>query len=358
MKRLQLLDYGRFFAALCVVAFHYFFNGIQNGKVSSLSHIPAAVDIVKYGYFGVEFFFMISGYVIFFSSRGRTAGQFMVSRLVRLYPAFWVAVIFTSLVALFWGGSMMGVQAKQVIANLTMLPTHFGQPFVDGVYWTLQLELAFYAWVFLMLFVGLQSRLEAFFTIWPLLIAVAWLTGRSHLPLMDGHYSFFAAGALFAMLGSNRKPWVLFSLAVAYLMCWTVTAGSAFELGADRGVPYSALVLTVITTAMFAFFALLLMARVASIELPGSRMAGALTYPLYLVHAHFGYMVLSKFGTDANRWLVYPLTFAMALGVAWLIHTCVERRFDKFWFRLFNTLGTPVDALSKRLTAGIKLARG
>ena len=48
MKRIELLDYGRFFAALSVVAFHYFFNGIANGKVSSISHIPEVISLVKY----------------------------------------------------------------------------------------------------------------------------------------------------------------------------------------------------------------------------------------------------------------------------------------------------------------------
>ena len=163
MKRLELLDYGRFVATLAVMAFHYFFNGIHNGKLSTLTHVAGLIDVAKYGYLGVEFFFMISGYVIFFSSKGKTPGQFGVSRAVRLYPAFWIAVIFTTFIAQFWGGRQMSVGSFQAIANLTMLPGLLGQGYVDGVYWTLQLELSFYAMVMIALLLGLQSRLELAF---------------------------------------------------------------------------------------------------------------------------------------------------------------------------------------------------
>ena len=159
MRRIELLDYGRFVATICVGAFHYLFNGIQNGKISSLTHIPALVEFAKYGYLGVEFFFMISGYVIFFSANHKTAGQFLAARAVRLYPAFWAAVIFTTVVAQFWGGMKMSVSFPQAIANLTMFPKLFGYEFVDGVYWTLQYEWMFYFAVCTALIVGIQERL-------------------------------------------------------------------------------------------------------------------------------------------------------------------------------------------------------
>src|SRR5262245_23513156 len=144
MRRLELLDYGRFVAGFCVLLCHLLFNGIWNGKVDSLEHVPGLADAVKYGYLGVEFFFIISGYVIFFSARGKTAGDFLVSRAVRLYPAFWFAVLVTSLVAVPWGGEQMSVTLPQVLANLTMAPQLFGQTYVDGVYWTLVFEWSFY----------------------------------------------------------------------------------------------------------------------------------------------------------------------------------------------------------------------
>jgi peptidoglycan/LPS O-acetylase OafA/YrhL len=50
MRRLELLDYARFFAAIIVVLFHYTFNGIANGKIDSLEHIDSLIEFTKYGH--------------------------------------------------------------------------------------------------------------------------------------------------------------------------------------------------------------------------------------------------------------------------------------------------------------------
>ena len=68
-RRVEIIDYYRLAAALAVVAFHYLYNGIDNGKVGSISHEPIAA-LAQYGYLGVNLFFMISGYVITASAAG------------------------------------------------------------------------------------------------------------------------------------------------------------------------------------------------------------------------------------------------------------------------------------------------
>ena len=83
MRRIELLDYARLAAALAVLAYHYLFSGIHGWKIPALALTPAA-DVAKYGYLGVNLFFMISGYVILYSARGKSAGEFLASRVVRL----------------------------------------------------------------------------------------------------------------------------------------------------------------------------------------------------------------------------------------------------------------------------------
>jgi peptidoglycan/LPS O-acetylase OafA/YrhL len=153
-RRLELLDCVRFFAVLMVMAFHYTFNGIVNGKINSIRQVDWLVDVTKYGYLGVELFFLISGYVIFFSAQSGSSSKFAVSRAIRLYPAYWFAVLFTSLFSYYWGGELMAVTPTMVVINLTMLQSFLNISDVDGVYWTLGYEVKFYAAVFFLLLIG------------------------------------------------------------------------------------------------------------------------------------------------------------------------------------------------------------
>lgn len=352
MKRLELLDYGRFIAALCVVSYHYLFNGINNGKVTSITHIPAIIDIAKYGYLGVEFFFMISGYVIFFSANRKSAGDFLTSRAVRLFPAFWVAVLFTSAIAFFIGGAMMSVTAPQVVTNLTMFPNIFGYAFVDGVYWTLQYEWKFYFAVFAVLALGLQEQLRFIFMLWPVGMLLAKITGLTALPYMGDYYCYFAAGCLFAML-KEQKSWpAIGSLLLCGNLCISFTLEKALVLETTKNVDYSLVIIAAVIVSFFALFTFINSAAGASLKLPGSRLAGGLTYPVYLIHAHFGYMVLNHFATEQNKVLVYLLCLACVLSTAYLIHIFAEKKPAAYWENLFSrTLGAAGNAVQIRASA-------
>ncbi|HCW47481.1 MAG TPA: hypothetical protein DGH25_08930 [Erwiniaceae bacterium] len=79
-QRVELIDYLRLIAALGVILFHYTFNGIDNGKITSITQIPELTQFTKFGYLGVELFFMISGYVIFFSAKNKSFSRFISTR--------------------------------------------------------------------------------------------------------------------------------------------------------------------------------------------------------------------------------------------------------------------------------------
>jgi peptidoglycan/LPS O-acetylase OafA/YrhL len=97
---------------------------------------------------------------------------------------------------------------------------------------------------------------------------------------------------------------------------------------------------------MFAFFSAVNVPRIAAVKIPFSRLMGGLTYPIYLVHAHIGYIALSRYATDANKLTVYPLVVSGVIAIAYTIHAVVERRMASVWKKFFaNTLGRTVDAV-------------
>ncbi|MFD2584182.1 acyltransferase family protein [Pedobacter vanadiisoli] len=142
MKRVQWLDSLRGIAAVLVMIMHIweiivlkyadqynpFFKEITNFLV---------IDFFNFGKIGVAVFFLVSGYVIPYSLKGKDLKHFAVSRLFRLYPAYWLSIIIFI--------SIMGLPPIiQLIFNFTMFQKFFGFEDLIGVFWTLQIELVFY----------------------------------------------------------------------------------------------------------------------------------------------------------------------------------------------------------------------
>ncbi|MDF1880621.1 acyltransferase [Sulfurimonas sp. MAG313] len=315
--------------------FHYTFNGIYNGKISSIEHIEPLINFTKYGYLGVELFFMISGFVIFHSSANRTASQFIVSRAIRLYPAYWIAVIFTSMFAINWGGTMMSVDLSQILINLTMLQNYIHVGHVDGVYWTLIYEVKFYALIFLFLILGLQKYLSAFFILWPFLMLIAFVSGYNYLPYLSGTYYFFSAGALFAIIQLNKSFLNILSILISFSLCLLYSMDIAISRTESMGIMFSEHVVGAIIIAYFIFFILLNFKKLQLLSLPLSQTFGALTYPVYLIHAHFGYMFLSKFASEDNKLFIYILTISIVIFVGYFIHRIIEIALYSFWKKIF-----------------------
>ena len=140
--RLLFLDLIRFLAAMAVLIFHYKSKYIETLPVDS--ELAAVIySVTKFGYLGVDLFLLVSGFVIFASAMNRTPSQFLISRGTRIYPTFWVCASFTCLLILVYPDSFSSVSPLQYLANLTLFHEYLGVKGIDGVYWTLVVELKF-----------------------------------------------------------------------------------------------------------------------------------------------------------------------------------------------------------------------
>lgn len=144
--RLSNIDTMRGIAALLVVWQHSSetFNRIPAiaAKGTQLFDMAWSVD---FGRIGVVCFFLISGFVIPFSLTPgeRALKKFMIRRFFRLYPAYWLSIACALSTAYFLSGRTFG--ASTIVANITMLQRFIGEPHLQGLYWTLQAEIIFYA---------------------------------------------------------------------------------------------------------------------------------------------------------------------------------------------------------------------
>lgn len=330
------------------MGFHYLFNGIANGKISSITYIPSISDIVKYGYLGVEFFFMISGYVIFFSAQSKTASEFVVARVVRLYPAFWFAVIFTSTFAFFWGGKQMSVYPTQIAINFTMLAPVFGHNFVDGVYWVLPYELQLYLLVLIFLLIGMQTKLKTIFFLWPFALLLCKMFGQ-HLPYLYGYYCYFAAGIILAIMKNNLTSKLAVALLICLILCISFSIANTPPVVKSENSDF---LIALIITMLFLFFICVNSGKGSDLRLYGSRLLGDLSYPIYLIHAHFGYMFISQFATEKNKYVIYIVTVLLVVIVSYLMNIFVEKRLSQMWKIFFQkTIGDLVSNIDRQLAS-------
>ncbi|EEO0292918.1 acyltransferase, partial [Salmonella enterica] len=164
-NRINEIDFLRFVAAMAVVFFHYAFRGYAADGMSIMPY-PSLAPVSKYGFLGVQLFFMISGFVILMSASHGSIRNFTISRMVRLYPAFWACCTITFIVTLVIGAPTYSVSFNQYITNMTMLNEFIGIPSVDGAYWSLFVEMRFYALVAIILIIGKIHRSQELILSW------------------------------------------------------------------------------------------------------------------------------------------------------------------------------------------------
>ncbi len=337
-SRLRALDGLRLIAALMVALYHY---GGRDGDVSrawgsSPRHeFPTLSGAFAYGCLGVEIFFVISGFVICMSGWGRPLRSFFASRVARLYPAYWAAIVLVTLAfALPWV-AYRTVSPSDFLVNLTMLQQPVGAQRVLGVCWTLWAEVRFYALfaLFVVLPGATRRRVVLFCAVWTLATVV---TTASHVELlrvvvMPEYSSFFIGGIglyLIHRYGHDATAWGI--VGVSFLIGQHYAVAGLWHPPNPHYFSYrSAYAIIAVIALGYAAVALIALGKVRWANWRWLTVAGALTYPFYLVHEHLGWVVIGalhrKLGVPAYG--TFALTIGLMLGLAWLLNRWVERRF-------------------------------
>ena len=174
--RFHQIDFLRGLACLAVIAFHFLHRGQAGGWLTEPTW-QWLQPLAALGHLGVHLFFIISGFVILMTARGATVRSFVASRVSRLYPAFWVGVLLTWLVAWATHSERFAVTPGQALVNLTMVPQWVQIEFVDGAYWSLAVELQFYLMVIALLYFGQMRRVETWMAVWLVIASVNAVRG-------------------------------------------------------------------------------------------------------------------------------------------------------------------------------------
>ncbi|MCY0146672.1 acyltransferase [Hoeflea sp. G2-23] len=323
-----LLDLLRFAAAMMVVFYHFLYRGAIEGNYLDQSY-GAAGDAISLGYLGVNLFFMISGYVIIWSASGRDWYGFSFSRLARLYPAHLVAMTITAITMAMWATPPLTTSFAQWLANLTMLAPLFGQNFMDGAYWSIVIELLFYAWVMIGLFTGVLPRhTDLALAVWlSLVVANNLFIGSRPFELLflTEYGAYFAFGALiWRMTSHGPSTFRLFLAGLALVLTLHAAEVQRLDVIARLGEAGSA---TSTALANLAIITLFLMAATLGRRFKASAWMlalGGISYPLYLVHQNAGYILINLTAPGIGKWSALALATVLSLAVSWWIYARIE----------------------------------
>jgi exopolysaccharide production protein ExoZ len=314
------IQVARAVAALSIVYFHSWVS-ITRFPKDTAYQIPG---LLYYGWFAVDLFFAISGYVICLvvSRESFNVRSFLIKRVFRLYPLWLVMLTIFAATALAWRGLQPRESVEFFIYSATLLPT-IGNPFYN-VGWSLQHEIAFYLVVAAIVpLVGLRGLAVFLFasTLASQLVDMPW-----YLTYLASRQGEFLAGVLAFMLRDKTARfgfWIPCVIGVVAMITFGFVNTVTFPIS-----------LFFLITA----FANLNPGELAWWRKPAT-MLGDASYSIYLIHPMVFFTassLVSKF-PHAPLWVQEPFRFS-CIGIVIALSLFSWRYFETPIIRFGNRI--------------------
>ncbi len=336
--RLASLDIGRMAACWYVMLFH------------ASMDVRAQNAVLGYGFSGVQFFMMLSGYVLarpyleVRPERPLSVSRYALGRVTRILPPYYVVVLLAGALTFLGHGSSATPVSRadlpwHVFAHLAFVHTFFADTFnsLVSVLWSLGLEWQYYV-LFPVLVVAFRARRPLIVMAGAIVLTVltrhalaAGLPDRGYLlrGLCFARLTEFAAGvALAALLGLGWSK--------GRVLAFAVVLGGLGLASATRGLLYLEFGIQGVVLIIFAALRLF---GPAVARGPGTRFLqflGEASYSTYLVHTLAGKTMLAGLGHlpalgSGARIALYALAGQLA-GIAF--YSYVEKPTTRWAARL------------------------
>ncbi|ELP6610556.1 acyltransferase [Escherichia coli] len=340
--RIEFANSLRGLAAVAVLISHYFgvfwysrqaAGQMANALVPTMEQLPTPSYVtwfvsfpVAWAPLGVALFFLISGFVIPFSIIRSSTLAFLVGRFFRIYPLYFAGFSVTILALMLSGnasGFVFPYPFEQVVVHyIPGIHALIGTVGIDGIIWTLEIEIAFY--LVCAIFAPLIRSGNVLFFFIPVILfsfvyffhGYSWSSNLKLLAHISEYMIFMFIGVAFNYLFRGILKFQTFLVIVT---CIFIT----FYLGMKTNdEPQAAITGYTVALAIFTLSAL------TSKHWKQLRILSFLSdisYPLYVVHGVMGYAILAHL-TSAG---VSPIVSIMAATItsfviAWILHITIE----------------------------------
>ncbi|MFT3908091.1 MAG: acyltransferase [Ferruginibacter sp.] len=301
----------RGFAAMAVCFFHFTYSNANYFTNNN----PVKI-IGSYGHYGVEVFFVISGFVIPWSMHKggymiRHFKTFLLKRIIRIEPPYIISIVlvvllgYISTLSPYYRGQPFHPDPVALLFHLGYLNAFFHLPWVNSAYWTLAIEFQYY-----------------------ILIALIF-------PLVASKKIYVWLGTIVAF---NFILLLVPSVDLIFLYSFYFTLGI---------ITYKYMIAAINATVYFIFIAVLLSLIFLKFDLPGfmagllpvlfvyskkeskvGEFFGNISYSVYLLHVPIGGRIINLsenfVKTDLMRYVVLLLAMAVTIAFSYLFYKYIE----------------------------------
>lgn len=333
-NRLLFIDGLRGIAIILVLLYHSYADW---PKELPYHQQYAEIFLFHFGKYGVQLFFIISGFVIAMTLvKCKSFFDFLYRRWLRLFPAMLVGSLLILITAPLFTQRPYGIPHLQdLLPGLTFIEPEFFRLFFDkdqkileGLFWTLFVEVKFYILAGLMYFtIGPKKMIAVLVALFFSTIVFEFAKPHLSLALSDQlrvllhylnwtHYGWFATGALFYQYYASKDMRYWFAALLIALI-------AARCLG---GFPTKSMIYMTILVLIFAFSMFnIIMQTVLSNKI--LVFIGFISYPLYLVHEN---ETISMINQIHDRYPLLPnillpvVPTLLSIAAAWIIARFLE----------------------------------
>ena len=362
-NRIEVLDSFRFFAILSVILYHFYSRWTPPRSEINLYPYGGSLNYFNYGYLGVEFFFVISGFVIAFTLQKTSRfSDFLKKRFIRLFPAMLICSLITFTIFLLHDKENLfprSHELKNLGFSLTFLGpdliNKFSAPhglyltYINGSYWSLWPEIQFYLLASIIYYLNPKKFFISFFIISVFLFTLNFISHNLHdtntaKGLADGFFIkkyttftelfslnqfilWFLMGVLFFQIHSKKSvQWALKGLLVVVLL--QVYDSERWQIGLS----------VLIVTGVFLIF-LYFPDRLKFLRNKIFVAIGAASYSLYLIHENIGVLLINKYADSFGRLsFLFPIVIIILLiSFSVLFYKRVEISLGKYLKQKFLT---------------------
>lgn len=340
-QRVRILDAFRCIAILSVIAYHYLYRFSPPYAEKNYYPYEYEPSILQYGFFGVQLFFVISGFVIFKTlEKSGSFKEFAIKRMIRLWPTMVLCSIITALI----------INKYNHFSILNFLPSWTFTPpelwnailncteigYVDSVYWSLFVEVIFYVVGGLIFFFQPTSFLSNWLRITLLITVFRIISSPRNQFLFSDDINSIFSGIYNLYLQFHFSYWIYFSLGIFFYYLYSQNKPSLFDIAMMLILVLLEFYFLKDQTLRILFIAVILLFSIlvynekwlSFFKFKVFSWIGLVSYPLYLLHQSIGIILINKISDATNKlgniYLPFIVTLAM-LVISGLIYTFFEK---------------------------------